>query len=61
MRAVVCCAVLGLVLTGVLFVAAQALSAEAFAAYQDELAVSPQSCLGCGCPACPSCSCLSCS
>jgi len=61
MRAVVCCAILALILTGSLFAVAQAMPADAFSAYQDELRVSPQSCLGCGCPACPSCNCVSCS
>lgn len=60
MRAVVCCAVLAVMLTCSLFAVARAMPAEALAAYRDELATSPQSCLGCGCPACPSCNCISC-
>ncbi|MHC1788241.1 hypothetical protein [Solidesulfovibrio sp.] len=60
MRVIVCCAVLAVVLTGALFAVARAMPAEAFAAYRDELSVSPQSCIGCGCPACPSCNCVRC-
>ncbi|OLN27311.1 hypothetical protein DVDV_2197 [Desulfovibrio sp. DV] len=60
MRAVVCCAVLAALLAGSLFAVARAVPAAAFTAYSDELAASPQNCLGCGCPACPSCNCISC-
>jgi len=60
MRAAVCCVVLAVVLAGSLFAVARAMPAEAFSAYRDELNVSPQSCIGCGCPACPSCSCIRC-
>jgi|APHig6443717497_1056834.scaffolds.fasta_scaffold502130_1 ABC-type phosphate transport system permease subunit len=57
MRAVVCCAALAVILTGSLFAVARAVPAAAFTAYSDELATSPQNCLGCGCPGC---NCISC-
>ena len=60
MRAVVCCAVLAVVLTGSLFAVARATPAEALAAFRDERIAAPQSCLGCSCPAFPSCNCFSC-
>ncbi|EKO37324.1 MAG: hypothetical protein B193_4005 [Solidesulfovibrio magneticus str. Maddingley MBC34] len=60
MRLAACCAALALMLTASLFVLSRAMPAEAFTAYSQELAVNPQSCLGCGCPACPSCSCVRC-